>query len=386
MILFRCWIGLLLFVLTLAVPGLGDRLGPTTLRIEFAQEGEPSQPRALILIHDALQSRESLSTLLRLWGERDRSWARDQYCSVYSYEYQNSGLESLPTAAALAEDLYLKIRSDRFRRPYPDKVNPRVRPVPVNPPQPSPSLRSKKTELLLAGYGYGGLVARELSLLAKEDGLKVTRVAYVGTPLDGLSTLDLLLALSVPSRASKLGLPGPIGEDEFLNLSEGWQGLFTLYERASQLRRRFVPVLTETVFFGCYGNHKRPTHPTDNVLYGRHRRLADITQSGDGLSPLPMNWGERTGPIDWVVQSHLEKVHHQSLAFESADFILTELVDRKVTYDYLWRRQQIEDYVRGDGEILPLYIYWDERDTKYVAPQWREAYASRKGLYEMMWY
>ena len=33
-----------------------------------------------------------------------------------------------------------------------------------------------------------------------------------------------------------------------------------------------------------------------------------------------------------------------------------------------------------DLEIPPIGVYWDER-----VPAWQNAYASRKGLYEMLW-
>ena len=53
-----------------------------------------------------------------------------------------------------------------------------------------------------------------------------------------------------------------------------------------------------------------------------------------------------------------------------------------MTHGYLVRRQVIEQMIRGadDGEIPPIGVYWDER-----VPGWQNAYASRKGLYELMW-
>jgi len=64
---------------------------------------------------------------------------------------------------------------------------------------------------------------------------------------------------------------------------------------------------------------------------------------------------------------------------------MEQLVDEQVIFAYLTRRQQIEDTVRGDGELPPIGVYWDERDLAGMQPSWRNAYASQKGLYEMMW-
>ena len=53
--------------------GLAD-----SLNLEFAQEGEPEVPRAMIVIHNVFESREDMSALLQRWGSR--SWSRTPYC------------------------------------------------------------------------------------------------------------------------------------------------------------------------------------------------------------------------------------------------------------------------------------------------------------------
>ena len=41
-----------------------------TLTLEFAQEGEPEIPRAVILIHNAFENRQDMSAVLKRWGSR----------------------------------------------------------------------------------------------------------------------------------------------------------------------------------------------------------------------------------------------------------------------------------------------------------------------------
>ena len=89
--------------------GLAD-----SLNLEFAQEGEPEIPRAMIVIHNVFESREDMSALLQRWGSR--SWSRDQYCSLYTFEYNESGLYDLDTPESLAKDLYSRLRSGNFEK------------------------------------------------------------------------------------------------------------------------------------------------------------------------------------------------------------------------------------------------------------------------------
>ncbi len=376
---------ILITLLTVMLPW--TPLHADTLRLEFAQEGEPLQARALIVLHDALEDRTAFANFFHNWSDRDRSWARSQYCSVYSYEYERSGLTNLATPREIAEALYAKVRSNRFAIVDPDDVNPQSTSAPKDPRQPGPTLEGQHLELLLAGHGYGGLVARELALLAKKDGRKVKRLGYIGTPLDGLSTIDLILAFTLPSRALSLGLTTPLDNSILTSLSQGWWSLVELFDSGRSWSEVFAPARTDQRVVTAYGSTLRSPHPTDNVLYGRHRRILNDGLSSDGFVPHPLAWGTTTGPMPWLVERTLEGVQHADLT-KSRDtfiFIVTELIDKEVTYEYLWRRQQIEDIIKATPDIKPLYIYWDERDTRAAAPQWREAYASRKGLYQMMW-
>ncbi len=354
-----------------------------SLHLEFAQEGEPTIPRALILIHNTFEDRSAFEDLFRAWSTR--SWARDQYCSVYTYEYRGSGLNDLATPEALAQDLYSKIRSASFKRGRPDPINPNRRTTPTDERQPQPSLKHENLELLFAGHGYGGLIARETALLAQKNGLKVTRMAYVGTPLDGLSTIDFVLAFSVRERAQALGLSQPLQEAELGHLSAAWWHLVELFDRNLGWSSYFAPAHQDVLTFAAYGTSASLAHPTQNVLYGRHRKLLRSDQESDGFLPQPCAWGSTNGPTAWVSETVLTGTAHPQLSQNSGTFLMEQLVDEQVIFAYLTRRQQIEDTVRGDGELPPIGVYWDERDLAGMQPSWRNAYASQKGLYEMMW-
>jgi pimeloyl-ACP methyl ester carboxylesterase len=351
-----------------------------TLSLEFAQEGEPTIPRAVIVIHNVFEDRSSFQSFFKAWA--DRSWARDQYCSVYSYEYEGNGLNDLVLPSVLAKDLYGRIRSDDFDSGRVDPVNPHRRTEPVDDRQPKPTLRGDNLELHFAGHGYGGLVARETALLAKKDGLKVTRVAYVGTPLDGLPTTELILAFSVLERASSLGLSQPLSAGEFSRLSDSWWHLTELYSEATEWSSYFAPVVQDVTFVNAYGTSPRVSHPTDNVLYGRHRRVAADDLERDGFLLQSLAWGKATGPVAWLKETVLKGTSQYALTESSGAFLIKELLQTELAHGYLVRRQLIEETVRGEGDDLPpLGVYWDERGSG----MWRNAYASPKGLYEMMW-
>jgi hypothetical protein len=73
------------------------------------------------------------------------------------------------------------------------------------------------------------------------------------------------------------------------------------------------------------------------------------------------------------------------LTESASTFVLKEALQLDLVYSYLARRQGIEEFVRGKVGEPPLYQYWDEREGEGLQAQYRGAYASRKGLYEMMW-
>lgn len=369
----------LVMMMLLTLPSWADGL-----TLEFAQEGEPTQPRALVVIHNALESRESFQNFFTAWSTG--SWGRDQYCSVYCYEYRADDPTSLATSEQLAQDLYARIRSDSFQSGRADTVNPARRTSPTDSRQPSPSLKSERLQLLLAGAGHGGLVARRVCLLAKAEGRPVQRVAYIGTPLDGLSTIDLVLGLTSPDRAPLLGLDRVFDSQRLESLSPAWWGLTELFDELRDWPTVFAPAYQDTKIVGAYGQVTLPSHPTDNVLLGRYRSKSySSPEWHDGWLPQPLCWGRETGPVTWINETSLAKTSHANLTEASSDFVLKQGLDRPVIFGYLASRQMIEEMIKAKVGGEPLYQYWDERDGDGLTPQWREAYASRKTLYEMMW-
>jgi hypothetical protein len=350
-----------------------------TLSLEFAQEGEPEIPRAVILIHNAFESREDMSAILERWGSR--SWARDQYCSLYSYEYGKNGLYDLATPEKIANDLYGRIRSGTFKKGEADSVNPLKRTKPGDDRQPQATTRGE-TELTFVGSGYGGLVAREAARLARLDDRKVAKVVYLGSPLDGLSTIELLLGFTVSERAQALGLSRAISLADFSRLSPSWWHLTELSDPDAGWGSYFAKVHDEALGVAAFGTANLPPHPTENVLYGRRRRITNDDRANDGFVPQPSVWGKQSGPIPWAKEDVLQGTKQSEMTEQSAEFLIEHAVDIQITHGYLVRRQVIEQMVKGAGEseIPPIGVYWDER-----VPGWQNAYASRKGLYEMMW-
>lgn len=370
---------LLLILCLLAPPVWANQL-----TLEFAQEGEPSQPRALVVIHNAFESRENLKPFLTAWA--NGSWGRDQYCSVYVYEYDANGTRDLPASETLAQDLYARIRSDNFESGEADDINPARRTAPSDSRQPAPDLKAANLQLLLAGSGYGGLVARRVCLLAKADEHPVHRVGYLGTPLDGLSTIDLILATTTKERAPLVGLSNALSVSEVENLSAGWWSLTALFDELGEWQTLFAPAYQEVKMVAAYGATPLLPHPTDNVLLGRYRPGShSSTDWNDGLLPRPMAWGARTGPLTFLTETTLTGTSQADLTEKGSDPILKTVLDRPVIFSYLARRETIEEMIKAKVGGDPLYMYWDERDSDGYTPQWRGAYASKKGLYEMMW-
>jgi pimeloyl-ACP methyl ester carboxylesterase len=348
-----------------------------SLSLEFAQEGEPEIPRAMVVIHNVFESREDMSALLQRWGSR--SWSRDQYCSLYTFEYSGSGLYDLETPESLAKDLYSRIRSGNFEKGEPDRVNPLRRTSPFDDRQPQPTTRGE-TELILVGCGYGGLVAREAARLARLDDRKVVRVVYLGAPLDGLTTIEFILGLTSLERAQHLGLSRALSLADLPRLSSAWWHLMELSDRYAAWNSYFAKVHDQALGVVAYGTAKLPAHPTDNVLYGQRRQLFRTDKGSDGFVPQPSAWGKENGPIPWVKEDFLQGVEQANLTELCGEFLIENAVDTAITHSYLVRRQVIEETIKGDGEIPPIGVYWDER-----VPAWQNAYASRKGLYEMLW-
>lgn len=351
--------------------------GANSLNLEFAQEGEPTMPRALIVIHNAFETRDDMGALLQRWGSR--SWSRDQYCSLYTYEYGGNGLYDLAAPESLAKDLYGRIRSGNFDDGEPDRVNPLRRVKPFDDRQPEPTTRGE-TELILVGSGLGGLVARETARLARLDERKVVKVVYLGSPLDGLSTVELILGFTVVDRAQHLGLTQALPLADLGRISPAWWQLTELYDRYRGWGSYFSKAHDQALGVAAYGTATLLPHPSDNVLYGRRRRLIKDEQASDGFVSQPAAWGKANGPIPWAKEDVLKGTSQADLTEKSAEFLIEHAVDTQLTHSYLVRRQVIEETIKGDGEIPPIGVYWDER-----VPTWQNAYASRKGLYEMLW-
>ena len=362
----------LLIVLLLTASCLGD-----TLTLEFAQEGDPGNPRALIVVHNIFEDRDAFKPFLAAWD--DRSWARDQFCSVYCFEYRDGGLSGLRSPEELGKELYSRISRGQFKKGRADDINPGRRPEPSDERQPDPSLKEENVQLLFAGYGYGGLVAREAALLAKKNQRKAGRVAYIGTPLDGLSTIDLILGLTVQERARNLGLSSAVSTSQMRSLSEGWWQLTSLFQNSEDWASYFAPLLQDTFFYAGYGTQARTFHPSENLLYGRNARIADDGKGSDGFLPIPVDWGKQTGPVSWIKETVLQQTPMADLT-EKASAVTLELPDKEVLHAYLAMRENIETMVKGEGDLPPVGVYWDERHNR-----WMNAYASKKGLYEMMW-
>lgn len=364
----------LLLWLALLVPCLGN-----TLTLEFAQQGEPTIPRALVVIHNTFEDRSAFGPFFKAWA--DRSWARMQYCSVYSYQYSNSGLNDLKLPSAIAQELYAKIRSNNFQSGRPDPINPGRITYVGDERQPEPSLRGENLELIFVGNGYGGLIAREAALLAKAEGKKVTRVGYAGTPLDGMSVVDFILRSSQQETAPLMGLSRPLDAGSINGISSAWWHLSELFDEFKPWGTYYAPVLQDTLFVSAHGTAPTFYHPADNVLYGRGRKVVRGVEESDGFVPQPSLWGKSTGPVAFLSETNLRGINQANLTEQCAAFVTKEVIDRQVLYAYLIRRQIIEETIRGEGDIEPLGVYWDERENG----QWRYAYASAKGLYEMMW-
>ncbi len=363
---------------------LGDPGGARELSLEYAQEGEPTQPRALILIHNAFEGRDSFQPFFTAWAHG--SWAREQYCSVYCYQYDDSGLADLGSSEELAKDLWQRIESDDVDEGEPDDINRTRRCTPTDTRQPRPNLSRDRVQLVLAGIGHGGLIARRVALLAQNAGRPAARAAYLGAPLDGLSTLDLVLGMTVPERAPLLGMERAVAPDRLAQLSPTWWQLPELYDDLKDWTAVFAPAYQNTKMLGAFASTAVPSHPTDNALYGRYRPAPRATTGwNDGWLPLALARAQKFGPVNWLSETVLNETSQAELTEKSAPFLLEKALDRPVLYDYLSRRQVIEDYVRERVGEPPLYLYWDERNSDGYVAQWRGAYASRRGLYQMMW-
>ena len=347
------------------------------LRIEYAQQGDPEKPRALIVVHDLSQSREDLGPFLKSWGTL--SWARAQYCSVYSYTYPAEP-EQVNSFEAVADSLLRFVLSNRFTIRDPDEVNPYATSEGFHGDQPDPSLRGEEVEFILVGQGFGGLVARKVCAELKRRERKVRSVGYLATPLDGLSTFEIVALFTQKERIQQLGYRHPFESwGRFRTLSPGLWQLAEVRDPSQGYAEGFNPA-NEVAGFGVFGNEAKALYPQDNAMYGRH---SPVTSGGfDGLMATLTQFGPVNGPASFTESLTLKQKPGVRLLKEAEahQFIYDKVIDQKTIFEYLERRLGIEESYRGEDNE-PLGTYYDERPVA----QWRNAYAPPDDLYKLMW-
>lgn len=355
---------------------LSSPVAAQTLRLEFAQEGDPDQPRALVVVHDAVRDRDDLVDFFARWSIKN--WARSQYCSLYSYEY-HSTVNNLPSYDTLADDLVQKLLVSNFDASEgEDKANPYRKVKPTDERQPQPRTAGGNTQLLFIGHGHGGLVARAAATKAREIGYEVKGVAYVGTPLDGLSTTELVLNFTNRERSAHLNLPQPLTTlEQVLGLSLAWWQLTDLFDYHRGWKGHFAKGY-EAPGYAVFGSTERPRHPCDNVFYGRNTQLGFL--GFDGLYHRPLASGLKNGPGTFVETKTLPETTHTLLLqnSESLEFLITKVCEFNQLSAYLITREGIEAAYATDQQ--PIGNYWDDRKNAFVP-----SFVDAKTLYSLMW-
>lgn len=364
---------LLLLLLLLAGPAVADQL-----TLEFVQEGDPNNPRALIVVHASFADRESLKPFLERWGEK--SWVLRQYCSVYSYEY-DAELGNLDEFEELGADLLSKVTGNNFDDDgEPDKANPYRDTQVDDNRQPEARFVADKTQLIVVGHGVGGMVAREFALQAKEAGYEVTRVGFFGTPLSGWPLTDQIISMMDSLRAQAFGLGATVTEAQIRSLSEGWVELSRLRTDGDQGDFEGMER------FGGYARQEEapPRTAFSNVLYGPGTAVAGQARlESDGVFWKPVVLGALGGASVGQLKATLEIVnllHKELLEYPDLFTFVTETVlDYELLEGFLASRANIEAYYKGLGEP-PHGLYWDERIDIF-----EDVFSYPKGLYQFMW-
>jgi hypothetical protein len=362
----------LLFLL-LALPARAQ-----TLTLEFAQQGDPQNPRALIVIHRGLTDRSDLKPFFTEWNG---SWGVNQFCSVYSYTYP-AGLAELPKFDALGADLLQKVQNDDFDKGAGnDPINAYRRVVPTDARQPQPTLR--KVPLYVLGHGTGGLIAREFILAATKQGRKVTGVTYVATPLDGVPQMLLATCLRNAKTAAEMGLATVPNNFLLSHLAPGWGQVSALWDASRGWLQRFTAAYA-TRAYQVYGTTTAPTEIAPRVLYSRGRRLtAAGAAEFDGWVGKHAAMGDRNGPATFVSQTPVPAAHC-SLIGQGAVYqvVIQQMLDPATWYAYLAKREAVElMFKKGKS----TGTYYDERSGAGFQPQWKPAYALPAELYKNMW-
>ena len=359
------------FLFILSTPTLAQQL-----RLEFAQEGDPQQPRALVIIHDAGSDRAGLTGFFDRWAIK--GWARSQYCSLYSYEY-NATFDNLPSYDTLANNLMQRLQSNNFdASEIEDQVNQNRKVKVSDERQPQPQTSSLNTHLLFVGHGHGGLVARSAAVLARERGYEVKGIAYVGTPLDGLSTTELVFNTTIRERSDYLHMPRPLDSlEQVLRLSQAWWQLTELFDYSRGWNGQFAKAY-ETPSYALFGSVLRPPHPCDNVFYGRNTQVGVL--GFDGVYHRPLAKGLKNGPPNLVAEETLQETPHAELLQnpQGLEFLMTKVCEFNQLSAYLIQREGIEAIYATDQ--APLGNYWDDRKNTFVP-----SFVDAETLYTLMW-
>lgn len=349
------------------------------LRLEYAQQGDPQNPRALILIHGAFTDRTSLRPVLAQWGAK--SWALAQYCSVYSYQYP-ADLTNLKSFDDTAGDLLNRIENNSFNsQGSPDQANPHRETRVYDNRQPKPTFKAgtNGTHLLVVGVGVGGIVAAYFANQAVAAGYTVDRVGVFDSPVSGIPTSELMIAMEDPTSAQAWGTSSMTGAT-VLTMSQGWQDLGRLRLKPPKF------TMPKTEFYATWDKQTAllPRTPFDNVLYGAG---TPITKSArletDGVIRKPVALGT-LGGLPLAIKGNQPLVgplHKDVLTSPDLYTYLTHtIVDWKVIEDYLAGRANVEFYYQAFLGAKPHGLYWDDRYNVY-----KDVYSDPRGLYYYMW-
>ena len=367
----------LLFVL-LATAGARAQL-----KLEFVQQGDPSNPRALIVIHRGLSDRSDLKPFFAEWG---RSWALQQFCSVYSYSYP-ADLNSMPALDALGANLLTDIQTEDFDRSIPgsDPINPLRTVVPSDSRQPPASFfkAGKLVPTYVLAQGTGGLVAREMLAQAQKKGLKMQGVTYVGTPLDGVPMMSLNASLRQSVLCAQMGLTATPGSYAITHLSPGWLQVCSMWDAAKGWAARYAPAYGVKTYL-VYGT-TTPRHlGADRVQYGRGRGLSAQSQADfDGWVTRHSAYGDKNGPTATVALGQLavSSPHSAMIGLDPVyQLVIQQMLTKATWVNYLMLREGIELYFHKTQK-KPLGFYYDESST----PVYKPAYALPGALYQFLW-
>ncbi len=381
--------------------------GSENLRLEIPQEGDPENPRALILIHGVNSGRETWNDFLEQWErgtkgemklgvEQQGNWGLKQYCAVYTFEYPAKPW-NMRTAPEIAESLVRRVRSNDFDESKLAGSDQR------------PELRD--SSIIVLGHSHGGLVAREFALQGREGGLKILKAMFLGSPLNGLSLMELMSRAPILFEAKTL-----ITAIHNRALSKGWRWITEeLPENPEQWLARYSLVYEDSyVVYGrlnisqviAGGAANSLLGIGVNKLFGKVSLWENILYtrafmahlgSSDGLIPVDSAQGTTHGPGEAVkakqelpghahihIQlpfSELRVVPGLTSASETYDFFVEEVLkeDGPLINGWLEKRKEIEHFYERFLDREP-YLYWNlnEKTSKLGR-------TTKEELFEQMW-